>query len=871
MNIVNKLTIRHLKENKRRSIITICGIIISVAMITAVTSSAVSFMNTMGKASAITGGDWAAEYVNVPAENIDTAKKDKNFDRAIVSKDLGEAMIGNSLDEDGLQLLSVRAQEPGTFDTVKVSLYEGTYPEKENEILIDSSYISMNQLDWKVGDTITLNNIIRSGEIHDENGNTSIEEKPQFSSFSPGDTGKITSSRDYKLVGIVNDSVRGTAPNYGAVTGLDISALAKTDNVDIYLQSANPKMGISNSIKELYAKMTVTDNSKMTTNGEYLSFSGATFVGAAAAVYAICAFIMILIMIASVAMIYNAFAISISERSRYLGMLASVGATKRQKRNTVYFEGAILGLIGIPLGIFFGLAGIGTTFKFIDPLFQNTFYNNTDTEIHLVLKVSLIGILISVLLSVITILISAYIPGRIASKTTAIDAIRKTNDIKIKAKKLKTSKLTRKLFGFDGELAKKNLKRTKKKYNVIAMSLAISVTLFIGVTSFTSILTATFNVTNGVSKSDISIGVTNEKDSSQVDEYLKSLKGIDSVTKSVSMRRAIVANSGNIKDFDKMAAVTFDYGVGKKAIGLVVKGLEDEKFKEYCKTNGIDSSSYFDATSPKVVVENEITYLSQTDEENSKMVVTNPLLFKEGEKIVVDREDVNDNTQQSFEVTAGKVLNKSSESNSYVVQMFMPMSVFNRVQQQNKAYASYLYEINCGDPTSLYKKVNEDQRLGLLPNNSYIDSQAAIEQSNRSMIVILSVFVYGFITLMSMVSVTNIFNTINTGMNSRRREFAMLKSVGMSPKSFKKMIFMESVFYGIKALTIGLISGFIVNLAMYLTMKSSVDFPVIRAFNPWMYLIAIVAVAVVVGAALLYSFQKVKKDNIIETIKNDDN
>lgn len=873
MNIVNKLTFRHLKENKRRSIITVCGIIISVAMITAVTSSAVSFMGMMGKALEVTGGDWAGVYNNVSAENIDIAKKDKNFDSVIVSRDEGTMIVGDTLNKDNI--LSVRSQQPDTYETVKVHLYEGTYPKAPNEIVVSNNFITLNQLDWKVGDTISLNSITRMGEYPSETEGEPpiIMEKTQFERFATTDTATVTGSREYKLVGIINNSISGTLRNYNAVTGLDMSALDKKENVDIFMQSQNPKMGIATDFTDLFDQMDKGEDSKMSINGERLAFSGAVLNASAISIYGLAGIIMVLIFIASVVMIYNAFAISIGERSRYLGMLASVGATKRQKRNTVYFEGAILGAIGIPLGIISGLAGIGITFKFIDPLMQNM-VNDIGETVHMTLKVSLAGILISVLLGAVTIFVSAYVPGRIASKTTAIDAIRKSNQIRVKPKALKTSKLTRKIFGFDGELAKKNQKRNKKKYNVIAMSLALSVTLFIGVTAFTNMLTSSLNMVKITSNSDINIDTDSEEYSKTIEDYIKSLSGVDSYKKYMATGGVITATNDTVADYDKLVEMSVVYkdesGTGQMAMVMQINGLEDEEFKKYCESNGIDSSEYFDINAPKVVVENEIRIAYYQDNE-PKVWVGNPLNVNAGDKLDFSGEvrETNDLTKTAFSV--GTVLSKSSEKTPpQKVNVFLPASVLSQIVAQNNLGVEYKFEINSSDPLPLYKKIGEAQSAGEL-GKCYINSPASSEQSSRSMVTILSVFVYGFITLMSMVSVTNIFNTISTGMNTRRREFAMLKSVGMTPKAFKKMIYMESVFYGIKALLIGLTCGFLVNLAMYYSVGLTLQMPIAQAFNPWMYLTAVVAVAVVVGTALIYSFRKVKKDNIIETIKSDDN
>src|SRR5699024_2857614 len=191
--------------------------------------------------------------------------------------------------------------------------------------------------------------------------------------------------------------------------------------------------------------------------------------------------IMSVIVVGSVSLIYNAFAISVSERSRHLGMLSSVWATEKQKRNSVFFEGAVIGLFSIPLGIISGLLGIGMTFYFINPLIEDFF----STSVELTVVVTPMSIVVACAVSMLTIFISTYIPAKRASKISAIDAIRQTMDVKTTGKKLKTSRLVRRIFGIEAEFGLKNLKRNKKRYSVVVFSLVVSIVLFLTVSFFT--------------------------------------------------------------------------------------------------------------------------------------------------------------------------------------------------------------------------------------------------------------------------------------------------------------------------------------------------------------------------------------------------
>src|SRR5690606_10296491 len=143
----------------------------------------------------------------------------------------------------------------------------------------------------------------------------------------------------------------------------------------------------------------------------------------------------------------------------------------------VFFEGAVIGAISIPIGILAGLGGIGTTFAFINKYLQGALGGSERLE----LVATPSSLFIACGVSILTIFISTYIPAIKASKISAIDAIRQTHDIKLSGKTVKTSKLVRKIFGIEAEIGLKNLKRNKKRYLATVFSLVISIVLFLSV------------------------------------------------------------------------------------------------------------------------------------------------------------------------------------------------------------------------------------------------------------------------------------------------------------------------------------------------------------------------------------------------------
>ena len=141
------------------------------------------------------------------------------------------------------------------------------------------------------------------------------------------------------------------------------------------------------------------------------------------------------------------------------------------------------------------------------------------------------------------------------------------------------------------------------------------------------------------------------------------------------------------------------------------------------------------------------------------------------------------------------------------------------------------------------------------------------DRENAQQSLVINIFVFGFITLISLISLANIFNTVSTGLALRRREFAMLKSVGMSPASFRRMIRFESLFYGGKAVLYGLPAGFLVMFAMYMVLKRnfSTGFTV-----PWGGVIAgILLIFLMVGLTMFYAGRKLKEEHIVESLRDD--
>lgn len=872
MSIVGRLTLRHLKQNKKRTLVTIFGVIVSVAMITAVTTSISSFLGMMGNMVGADEGDWVGYYTNTKAENIPMMEEYDNVDQVVACQDIGNYTVGGSIDESGMNMLSVRAQQNDSYDHVDARLTAGTYPKNAGEIMVRTSFLQQNGLDWKVGDTITLSQIQRYWT--DE---SSSEQVRQYERYTADEQrAEHLGERQFKLVGTFNQYA---AREYNGIVGLDAGALLPGDTVDLYTTQEKLSMTSGEQVKALGSKL--TDRSDVLVHNDYLRYNGYFVDDGAVTVYGLSGIIMVIIMIASVTLIYNAFAISLNERSRYLGMLASVGATKRQKRNTVYYEGAFIGALGIPLGVLFGIAGIGVTFRIIGPLLESLI---TSSEVGLKLIVSPVGIVISVVLGLITILISAYIPGRSASRTTPIDAIRGAKQVTVSARRLKTSKLTRRLFGYEGELALKNIKRNRKKYRVIVGSLAISIILFLSVNSFTGLMTKSFSMANTMENYDIRITAYTLETAEKIKAFVKTLEGIDQTEYSNTADVSVVTGREIIAGQAVNSGVAVPATDGSMVVGLQMVGVTDEVFRTLCENTGIDPEPFFDQADPKGLLQN---YISDYVSEGNKTVFMeyNPLKVSAGDSLslvgpdgliqdeetaqVIRKKNVPTRNMQVHTVLQTPVYTNSG-GYGYPLLLF-PQSVYDaglpegvqkkliinlhteKFEELDGIISQHIYELAGGDRSQIV----------------YYNS-AMNRQGQQQLMTVLNVFVYGFIALITLICISNIFNTITTGISQRRREFAMIKSVGMTPKGFRRMVSLESLFFGIKALLIGLPVSLAVHVAMWKVTASNFVLNLMTSIQWWAYGVAILAVFLIVSMALLYSVGKVRKNNIIETLKNED-
>lgn len=848
MSILNRLTIKNLRLNKKRTIVTIIGIILSTALMVGIGLLFSSFQDLMIRDTIGYNGKYETNYSDVDLDKLNNIKN-KNF-TYFYEKPIGFSKIESSNEyKPYMYITSVNKEY---FNELK--LVDGSFPKNENEIVISNHVITNGGLNYKVGDIVTFTYGSRNidGDITLAN-----------SEFVDGEDLTNEGTYTYKIVGIVD---RSNFESYSAsgytVFTLDVNS--DKGNVNLYVMFNKNKKIIKQS-EELAKELNY--NGDINYNSTLLALYGeSTYGNVMSSMGGMMIIMLSLVSIGCIIVIYNSFAISVMERKKEFGLLSSIGATKRQLSHTVFFEAVVVGVIGIILGILGAYIGIGCVILIINNLISDML----EYKLHLVTNP--LFIIIPVIFMIIVIGVSAFIPSRRASKVSPIEAIRQNDDIKINKKKIRTSKLALKLFGIEGEIALKNIKRNKKKYRVTIVSLFISIVLFI---SFSSYMNYTLNTASSVMGEvpyDYQISYfgddpNNDKEAlDKINEIVKNSDVKEYVSYSVS-NLSIIGNytySDEYLDFYKSA-----YGDdGIKALNnlkyqyISIYILDDNSYNKYKKLIGLDKDS--------VILLNKFKGVSYG---NNKRVNYNiPVINNGNINIKICNFDDNDEDVDTTKYCNKNIDNIFVTNKSFdLIEEFSYMDDFKLIVNK-KLYDSisdsstHYTQFNIiSDNTNNIDKLTKD--LDKYSNVNYTNIKEAMKQANN-LILVVKILMYGFISLVTLIGVTSVFNTISTSMALRKREFAVLRSIGLTNRGFNKILFFESLFFGMKSLIFAIPVSIGITVLIHYALADMVSISTI--IIPWKYIIiSIVSVFVIVLLTMMYSTSKIKKHNIIEQIREE--
>lgn len=890
MNLLNKLTKKNLILNKKRTIVTIVGIILSVALITALSSLVVSFKFSALEFEKKRSGDYHVSFSHVLANDVDKLKNNRYIEDVYFSKEVGYSKLDGIKNVDK-PFVFIKAYDYKALDKmVLANILEGRLPKTSDEIIISKHLRTNGRVNLNIGDTITLGvgKRLSNDEYYPlDQSNPYNEEIEHF---------KKEYDKEYKIVGIIERpsySVEPySAPGYTFITCLDekpssmykayvrykhkfladpYSTTANILGVDKDIYKKFMTAGFYGSTEEYdefmekYQKeMEKARYDVVTTNSNLISLEYQNLNDSMMrSLYMVAGVVALIIMTTSIYCIKNSFNISITEKTRQYGMLASVGATRKQIKRNVLYEALVLGIISIPIGI---ISGLFASFILIK---VSTLIVGDALGLELIFKISLGAILLSILLGAITIYLSAVRSARKASKISPISAIRNSDDIKIKSKKIKSPKWVKRLFGIGGDVSYKNLKRNNKKYRTTVISIVVCVSVFIALYSFMNLAFKSVDLTFKNYDYNISVDFS-LKDNKKLDTLYKDILNIDgiknySIDNSATFLLKNPEFSGKYREFegDYIDSILSE----EKTWTSSFISLGDYQYRKYIESLGL---KYDDVKDKAIILNNTLIYTYEDGK--SKKYEVDIFDYKKGDILkgyTYQDNCKNDNADECYLDTDVEVALLTHEQpfghdSTHFNQGIMIVSdeLMKKINP-NSTHHELLIDVEDAD-----KYQDEVEKVLVAADDYHVYNSEKDQKESKSIFLLVAIFLYGFIIVIALIGITNIFNTITTSVELRAREFATLKSVGMTRREFNRMISLESLFYGVKSLVIGIPIGGILSYLIYRALMGG-DLEFKYSFPVNAVIISVVAVLILVTVIMKYSISKVNKQNTIETIRND--
>ena len=822
MKVLNEITLKSLKLNKKRTIVTIIGIILSVSLITAVFGMVACFRETLLK-KAIKDNGYNHIIASGNQDILNILKNNREIKKTMVVANLGYSYI-NSKNEYKPYLKLSSVVNPSDFLDLPFNLKKGRFPANGNEVVISNSLLTNGKVNLKIGDTINYKLGKRYAcDVELDEDYLVKEVKDIDDKIICGKENLVEEKElSLKIVGII-DRPNYTFESYSSPGYTSLTVNLDSDNLITYNTLKTPKNynKVFNSLKKSNKFKNLTLNNEVL-RYEVFKFSDETY----NMILTVAFVVTVIIMITSIYCIKNSFDISTIEKTKMFGHLISLGATKKQIKNIVLKEGFYLGIIGIPLGLFFGILADYILILVMKNILETTFFNAT-----FVFKISYLAIILAIITSIITIYLSCIKSARRASKISPIEAIRNNLDIKIKNNKLMPPKIIKKIFKTPGVLAYKNLKRNKKKYKTTVISLVVSILTFITMNTF---ITYTFKLSGNYYQDldyDLKIRVNDP-----TKENINNIINLDNIDKYNIVYKGDILN---VKNSNRLTKEGIDYLDNELNINILL--LDDKTFTNYLKKLKITSKK-----DEGILIDHHAFYV------NNKTVIRRLTNYHKNEYIkgLIGTKEYN--------IKISNIENNNTFGYEDYVGMYL---ILNKDYYKDIDYHTSVITISSKNDQDLENDLDKlDQKL-------FIDNLKRNNRDSKSMLVIVSIFLYGFITVITLIGITNIFNTITTNMALRKKEFATIKSIGMTKKEFNKMINLEILFYLTKSLFYGIILGLIGSYLVYLSFASNYDAGFIIPIKS--IVICSISVILLITVIMKYAIRKTDKQNIIEAIRNE--
>lgn len=940
MNVINKVTLKAMRKNKARTLVTVIGIILSAALFTSITTLAASAMDFLIRGRIYEEGNYHAAISMRTDEEV--AQFEQNPNISAVSDLLGLAYVQLDQEENVSNRVLLAAGDASYFENMPVHLTEGRLPQNSREIVLSNAAYSQffnSGIPCDVGNTVALD-LTTSWSYYNELFSHYDEENQKRFYVAPRDF-----TQEYTIVGIGDIVIREDL-RFNLAPAITLADGEQGDHMWHHCFVQVKPLDYAYNLLEMYS------DSSCLLNTYLLLYQGA---GGGSnemnqVIYGVVVALCAVVMLGSISLIYNSFSISVTQRTKQFGLLSSIGATRHQIRNSVFYEATILCIVGVPLGLLLGWCGTAAAIAMLGHNISPMFSFSESGAVQLSAVFSIPAIIMAVIITAITVFLSAWIPAKRAMKVAPIESIRQSRDYTVKHKTVRSRRIALKLFGVPGMMAANYYRVSKKSYRTMVISLALSVVLFVSAMSVGSVMQEAADANTSANNFDFEIHV-DSVDGTDSGEVLANIRDYASFDKA-----AYRTSDGYYVHIEKdmyteeMLAmweqVFFaDYMAGNgepyspRLLNVIY--LEDVWFEAFLRENGIDPEPYFSEVMPTALICNiqsseydtynyhdlqilrsDVEMLvavphSVPDGINPFEEYTNEFYMDENGLLIYSLHEAIESMDEegNYQIEEGESLyflvketGKTSDGIEYAFYAYDPENsivgntplAYETVDTLPFRLGARISNVPFGVPLGVSTQLNgyltailplsakeagEDLTLSVSVANiadyyaakAFLDEQSEIyyqdylaeEIGTRGAVTMINLFSYVFILLISIICVCNVFNTISTNIALRRKDFGVLKSIGMQTKEMYQMIIHECALYGSSALLWGIPTGFVVSFLIHIVIYDIQETPYQLPMTAM--LVAIFSVFIVVVISMLYAVRKLEIDNPIEAIRSESN
>lgn len=870
MRNYGEITYRYLKGQKKRTLLTIMGIILSVALITSIGTMVISARDMMIQNEIKRNGDYHAIFTDTPGEQVQNIENYTDIEKSWLTNQIGIAALGKTSDQEQedsdappYRYVDIRGYDQDAFINLPITLKDGRLPKNDGEILLEYWLPDYMPGNLKIGDVITLPIGIRI----DEKGN-----ELSVNSWANNEIFEEKDARKYTVVGFFQPSFVSVGQYMTrGITFLDRKSLSADEHYNVYIKMTSVK-GVTKKAEQIAQSIElpqlIEDDGSSHYNIQYnnrlLRLSAQSVnVDVNNSLISILISVVILIMVSTIAVIYNAFHISVLERISQFGVLRCVGASPKQIKNIVLKEAMILSIISIPIGLICGVLAMQIVMYFVGKF-------NFDLFEGLTILVSPMVFIVSAVIGFVTVFLSALGPAKQASRIPALEAVRNTGNFKKESfDKIKKSSFSRRLLGVEGEIAYKNLKRNSKRFKITLFSMIISIVLYIVFSSFMSYILKANNI-NSSEMGDFMIwnngGSSEQKEFD--DSIYRDLRKLSSVDKVFYYQRysaqMLVPDDKMNPKFVKSSPFAKDY----KRNGFFeiynneLYGYEDENldaFKPLLKKGDINIDALNKENGVLIV---QTSHIQGT----GKAEIMDIVDYKIGDEITITA-DSSDEDPEYYKLKIFGILERNLLEEPYNLNdgtiIITTKDVYKRIKgtEYNPILLIIAQREQGLETIREYLKVTLDQK----PSYTYIDRAKQAEE-NRNVAATISIFLYGFVVVITLIGSLNIINTISANLLLRTKELSMLKAIGMTKNGIKKMVSIEATLYGVIASIYGSIIGTGLSYLLYHFISDGLqDFPWVA---PWRHILISVTGATLIALLSGYlPLRNINHKNIVDNMR----